>query len=131
MGWGVTSSDDVSHFLGGILGVNSVAEVHCTGFSDGDCLWSLSLGRLTGDGKFDGETFLGRLWMFFSGWGGGDKRQHQVTFRRGQCSLDDTRCQTDPFFYVVYYIDQWGFRFFMLQTITNGAPRCSMSWGDT
>ena len=31
----------------------------------GACLWDLSLGQRTGDGKYDGETFLGRTWMFF------------------------------------------------------------------
>jgi hypothetical protein len=39
----------------------------------GACLWDLSLGQHTGDGKLDGETFLGRTWMFFfwGGWGRG------------------------------------------------------------
>jgi hypothetical protein len=46
--------------------------------------------------------------MFFSGRGGGGKRQRQDTFSSGQCLLDDTRCQTDPFFYVVYYIFSGG-----------------------
>jgi hypothetical protein len=42
--------------------------VRCTGFTDGDCLWDLSLGRRTGDGKFDGESFwVGCGWF----WGGG------------------------------------------------------------
>ena len=49
-----------------VLGVNPLKG--SPGFTDGDYLWELSLGR-TGDGKFDGETFLGRLWMVFS-WGG-------------------------------------------------------------
>jgi hypothetical protein len=40
---------------------------------DGGCLWDLSLGRRTGDGKFGGETFLGRLWMFFFGLDGGGR----------------------------------------------------------
>ena len=47
------------------FGCESFAGISCTGFTDGDCLWDLSLGRHTGDGKFDGEVFLGRLWMLF------------------------------------------------------------------
>jgi hypothetical protein len=34
---------------------------------DGDYPGNLSLGRHTGDGKSDGETVLGRTWMFFLG----------------------------------------------------------------
>jgi hypothetical protein len=41
------------------FGCESFPGVSCTGFTDGDCLWDLSLG-LTGDGKLDEETFLGR-----------------------------------------------------------------------
>jgi hypothetical protein len=33
----------------------------------GTCLWDLSLGLLTGEGRFDGETFLGGLLIFFLG----------------------------------------------------------------
>jgi hypothetical protein len=33
----------------------------------GACLWDLSLGHRTGDGRFDGETFLGGLLIFFLG----------------------------------------------------------------
>ena len=50
-----------------VLGVDPFAEVRCTGFTDGDCLWDLSLRQRTGDGKIDGETFLGRLLIFFFG----------------------------------------------------------------
>jgi hypothetical protein len=39
-----------------VLGVDPFAEVRCTGFADGDCLWDLSLRQRTGDGKIDGET---------------------------------------------------------------------------
>ena len=38
---------------------------------------NLSLGQHTGDGKFDGETFLGRTWMFFLGGAGEGKRKCQ------------------------------------------------------
>jgi hypothetical protein len=53
------------------LGVNPCAGVHCPWIPDGDCPGNLSLGQHTGDGKSDGQTFLGRTWMFFSGGGGG------------------------------------------------------------
>ena len=43
----------------------------------GASLWDLSLGQHTGDGKLDGETFLGRTWMFFSGGGGGGEEELQ------------------------------------------------------
>jgi hypothetical protein len=33
----------------------------------GVCLWDLSLGQRTGDGRFDGETFLGGMLIFFLG----------------------------------------------------------------
>ncbi len=33
----------------------------------GACLLNLSLGQCTGDGRFDGETFLGGLLIFFLG----------------------------------------------------------------
>ena len=33
----------------------------------GACLWDLSLGQRTGDGRSDGETFLGGLLIFFLG----------------------------------------------------------------
>ena len=48
------------------FGCESFVVVRCTGFMDGNCPGNLSFGRRTGDGKFDGETFLGRTWMFFS-----------------------------------------------------------------
>ena len=60
-----------------VLGVDPFTEVPCTGFTDGDCLWDLSLGHRTGDGKFDGETFLGRLLIFFLGGVGEGTRRSQ------------------------------------------------------
>jgi hypothetical protein len=53
------------------LGVNPCAGVRCTWIPDGNCPENLSLGRHTGDGKSDGETFLDRTWMFFLGGSGG------------------------------------------------------------
>ena len=60
-----------------VLGVDPFPEVHCTGITDGDCPGNLSLGQPTGDGKFDGETFLGRTWMFFLGKDGGEEAELQ------------------------------------------------------
>jgi hypothetical protein len=45
----------------------------------GACLWDLSLGR-TGDGRFDGGAFLGRLLIFFLGGTGEGKRKRQDTY---------------------------------------------------
>ncbi len=45
--------------------------------------WGLSMESIpghTGDGKFDGETFLGGLWMFFLGGEGKGKRKLQGTY---------------------------------------------------
>jgi hypothetical protein len=39
----------------------------------GACLWDLSLGQRTGDGRFDGETFLVVLLIFFLGGRGGER----------------------------------------------------------
>jgi hypothetical protein len=68
----------------------------------GDCLWDLSLGQRTGDGRFDGETFLGGLLIFFLGGRGRG---------RGTPGHD---------------IAQWRFHWRICQTIANGGPvpRC-------
>ncbi len=57
-----------------VLGVNPCAGVHCTWIPDGDCPGNLSLGRHTGNGKTDEETFLGRTWIVFS-WGTGGEEK--------------------------------------------------------
>ncbi len=61
-----------------VLGVDPFAEVRCTGFADGDCPWDLSLRQRTGDDKTGGETFLGRLLIFFLGGLGEGKRSSRV-----------------------------------------------------
>ena len=62
----------------------------------GACLWDLSLGQRTGDGRCDGETFLGRTWMFFSGRGGGGKRDSRAraveTFSQDDASSKQPGC---------------------------------------
>jgi hypothetical protein len=68
--------------------------------SHGDCPGNLSSGRHTGDGKSDGQTFLGRTWMFFLGGAGG---QEKVSGHGKQGrSLADARFQIDPFCYILY-----------------------------
>ncbi len=62
------------------FGCESFVTVHYTGFMDGDCPGNLSLGQYTGDGKFDGETFLGRSYpvrrgcCFLGGTGEGKRK---------------------------------------------------------
>jgi hypothetical protein len=48
-----------------VLGVNPFQKSGALDFRMTTTLWDLSLGRRTGDGKFDGETFWGGLWMVF------------------------------------------------------------------
>jgi len=69
----------------------------------GSCLWDLCLDKYTGDGRFDGESFLGRLLiLFLGGWGRGRDRTRASTAE--SFSQDDTHFQTDPFFmlYIIY-----------------------------
>jgi hypothetical protein len=56
-------------------GCGYFAGFRCTEFVDGDCLWDLSLGHLTGDGKFVGRCFcVGCGWFFLGGRGGKRRR---------------------------------------------------------
>ncbi len=59
-----------------------------------------SLGQHTGDGKYDGETFLGRTWMFFlGGVGEGIGTPGRVLLRRDASSKH-------PWVYFIYYMSQ-------------------------
>jgi hypothetical protein len=93
----------------------------------GACLWDLSLGQCTGDGRFDGETYLGGLLIFFLGGRGrgrgtpGHNCRGVFTGRR--------EFQTTLFMlYIIYYcaVEVSKFRCSMRQTIANGDPdpRC-------
>ena len=42
-----------------VLDVDPFAGVRYTGFTDGDCLWDLSLRQRTGDDKLEGRRFWG------------------------------------------------------------------------
>ncbi len=56
-----------------VLGVDPFAEVRCTGFADGDCLWDLSLQR-TGDDKLERDVFGEVVDLFSWGAGGGEEQ---------------------------------------------------------
>jgi hypothetical protein len=53
------------HFL--VLGGNPFHGFDTLDSRMGSCLWDLSLGKNTGNVRFDGETFLGGLLIFFLG----------------------------------------------------------------
>jgi hypothetical protein len=98
----------------------------------GSCLWDLSLGHRTGDGRFDGEVFLGGLLIFFLG---GRGRGRGVT--RGTPGYDCRgvfagrhEFQTDLFMLYIIYC--------AVEVSLQHAPdnrerwsRSSMSWSDT
>jgi hypothetical protein len=66
----------------------------------GSCVWNLSLGQRTGDGRFDGETFLGGLLIFFLGGRGGKKKRQGTVNRVGRWTTYTFK-QTH---FVLYYI---------------------------
>jgi len=82
-----------------VLGVDPFAEVRCTGFADGDCLWDLSLQR-TGDDKLEGDVF-GEDVDLFSWGGGGGKRSSRA--RVAERFSQDDASSKQPL-YVIYYI---------------------------
>jgi hypothetical protein len=99
-----------------VLGVDSFTGVRYTGFTDGDCPWDLSLGKRTGDGKFDGETFwVGCGWFFGGGRGRPRGTPRHVLLRCFHSSKQ-------PFLCYILYVEQWGFRCSMRQTIAKVSP---------
>jgi hypothetical protein len=77
--------------------VDPFTGVHYTGFTDGDCLWDLSFGQCTGDGKFDGETFwVGCGWFSLGGVGEGMRRLQgtfsMVCFFSGRREFPNSPC---------------------------------------
>ncbi len=106
--------------LGG-SGCESLVGVRCTGFVDGDCLWDLSLGQHTGDGKFDGKSFWVGCGWFFS-WGGrgrGRGTPGQVLLR---CFHRTTRVPKSTFYVIYYILISGGFTVAWLQTIVKVPP---------
>ncbi len=68
----------------------------------GACLWDLSLGQRTGDGRFDGETFLGGLLIFFLGGRGGEEELQGMT---GETfSQDDASSKQPCLCYILYIV---------------------------
>ncbi len=67
----------------------------------------------------------------FFWWFRGGKRRRQDT-STGLVFAGRRTFLKSPIFYVVYiYIEQWGFHWFMIQTITDGTPRDWRTWSDT
>jgi hypothetical protein len=93
--------------------------IHGWGLAYGIYPWGSALVM----GKFDGETFLGGLLIFFLG-GRGGKRKHQGTVSRVGRWTTHTFKQSH---FVLYYILRSGsFTTVCLQAIANGDPdpRC-------
>ena len=109
MGWGARFSDDVNHIMVGVHhgccsrvvarglemrvldGVNArsccwfwvwILFQGSAGLDSrmGTYLWDLCLDKYTGDGRFDGGAFFGRLLIFFLGGAGKGKRKRQDTY---------------------------------------------------
>jgi hypothetical protein len=70
------------------FGWESFAWVRYTGFTDGDLPMTSIPGAHTGDGRFDGETFLGGLLIFFLGGRGRGRGAPGCVWLRG-FSLDE------------------------------------------
>ncbi len=71
--------------------------------------FNLSLGQHTGDGKLDGETFLGRTWMFFF-WGGWGRGIGIPGRRTAETFSQDDASSKQPCLCYILYIAQWKFR---------------------
>ena len=110
-----------------VLGVDPCAGVRCTWITDGDCPGNLSLGQHTGDGKFDGETFLGRTWMFFLGGTGEGKRNSRA--RAVETFSQDDASSKQPCLCYILYVEQWGFHCSMSSGHCEGGPRSSIVLG--
>jgi hypothetical protein len=82
-------------------------------------------------GKIDGETFLGRLLIFFFGGAGDGKRNSRArnaeTMRRcfaGRCEFRTALCVC-----YILYVGQWKFRCNMSSGHREGGPRSSIALG--
>ena len=88
------------------------------------------MGQHTGDGKFDGETFLGRTWMFFLGGEGEGKRNSRA--RNAETFSQDDASSKQPWVYVIYYmLSSGGFTAACLQTIAKGVLDPRFPWADS
>ena len=68
----------------------------------GACLWDLCLDKYTGDGRFDGGAFLGRLLIFFLGGEGEGKRNSRA--RNAETFSQDDPSSKQTCVYVIYYM---------------------------
>ena len=84
----------------------------------GSCLWDLCLDKYTGDGRFDGEAFLGRLLIFFLGGVGEGKRSSRSRVAEG-FSQDET-APNSPVCVIYYMLSSGSFAAASLQTIAKG-----------
>ena len=88
-----------------VLGVDPFAEVRCTGFADGDCLWDLSLQR-TGDDKLEGDVFGEVVDLFFLGGRGRGRAAPGCVLLR---SFRRTAGCEQPLLCYILYVAQWRF----------------------
>jgi len=83
-------------------------------------------------GKIDGETFLGRLLIFFFGGVGEGKRNSRArnaeTMRR--CFAGRCEFRTALFMYILY-IAQWFFSLHMSSGLAKGVLDPRLPWADT
>ena len=81
-------------------------------------------------GKFDGETFFGRLLIFFFGGEGEGKRNSRA--RNAETFSQDDASSKQPCVYVIYYMLSSGsFAAACLQAIAKGVLDPRLPWSDT
>ena len=81
-------------------------------------------------GKFDGETFLGRLLIFFFGGAGEGKRNSRA--RNAETFSQDDASSKQSCVYVIYYmLSSGGFAATCLEVITKGVLDPRLPWADT
>ncbi len=83
------------------------------------------MGQRTGDGKSDGETFLGRTWMFFFGGRGGKRKLQVMVSRVGRWTMHAFK---QPHFVIYYVLNSGGFTAGCLQAITKGVLDPRLPW---
>ncbi len=100
------------------FGWESFAWVRWTGFTDGVLSMGSIPGSRTGDGRFDGETSLGGLLIFFlGGWGRGRGAPGGVLLRGFS---QDERAPNSPACVIYYMLNSGGFVATCLQAIAKG-----------
>jgi hypothetical protein len=100
------------------FGWESFAWVRCTGFTNGGLPMGSIPGARTGDGRFDGETFLGGLLIFFLGGRGRGRGAPGCVLLRG--FSQDERAPNRPVCVIYYMLSSGGFAATCLQAIAKG-----------